>query len=162
MIIAKICVYKKIPLLMWCQRCYDGGMPLKVGAILTTFQLLGLCLQITYMENLSQSCCSKQSNESRGERENNIQKEERSGLTEMWGRGRGRNLKPCSKCETLEQKCGEEKNVEKENVGKGKERVLCEKFCNRVSEEQNVEKENVRKGRKFCNRVSERFHKGLG
>ena len=138
MIIAKICVYKKIPLLMWCRRCYDGGMPLKVGVILTTFQLLGLCLQITCMENLSQSCCSKQSKESRGERENNVQREERNGLTEMWGRGR--NLKPCSKCETLEQKCGEEKNMEKENMGKGKERVLCEKFCNRVSEEQNVER----------------------
>ena len=52
--------------------------------------------------------------------------------------------------------------MEKENVGKGKERVLCEKFCNRVSEEQNVEKENVRKERKFCNRVSKRFHKSLG
>ena len=143
---------------MWCRRCYDAGMPLKVGASLTTFQLLGLCLQITCMENLSQSCCSKQSNKSRGERENNIQKEERSGLTETGGR----NLKPCSKCETLEQKCGDEKNMEKENVGKGKERVLCEKFCNHVSEEQNVEKENLRKGRKFCNHVSERFHKGLG
>ena len=56
-------------------------------------------------------------------------------------RGRGRNLKPCSKCETLEQKRGEEKSMEKENVGKGKVRVLCGKFCNHVSE---------------------RFHKGLG
>ena len=30
--------------------------------------------------------------------------------------------------------------MEKENVGKGKERVLSGKFCNRVSEEQNVER----------------------
>ena len=30
--------------------------------------------------------------------------------------------------------------MEKENVGKGKERVLCGKFCNRVLEEQNVER----------------------
>ena len=36
--------------------------------------------------------------------------------------------------------------MEKENVGKGKERVLREKICNRVSEEQNVGR--VRKG--FC------------
>ena len=56
--------------------------------------------------------------------------------------------------------------MEKENVGKGKERVLHEKFCNPVSEEQNVEKENVGRGRgrvlreKFCNRVSKSFHKG--
>ena len=33
--------------------------------------------------------------------------------------------------------------MEKENVGKGKERVLRGKFCNYVSKEQNVEKENV-------------------
>ena len=58
--------------------------------------------------------------------------------------------------------------MEKENVGKGKERVLREKICNRVLEEQNMEKENVGKGRgrgrvlhdKFCNHVSERFHNG--
>ena len=31
--------------------------------------------------------------------------------------------------------------MEKENVGKGKERVLREKICNRVLEEQNMEKE---------------------
>ena len=55
--------------------------------------------------------------------------------------------------------------MERENMGKGKERVLREKFCNRVLEEQNVEKENVGRGRrrvlreKFCNRVSESFHK---
>ena len=65
---------------------------------------------------------------------NIVQREERSGLTEMWGWGRGRNLKPCNKCETLEHKCREEKNMEKENMGKGKERVLNEKFCNHVSE----------------------------
>ena len=52
----------------------------------------------------------------------------------------------CSKCDTLEQKCGKEQNMEKENVGKGKERVLRRKFCNCVSEEQNVER--GRKG--FC------------
>ena len=54
--------------------------------------------------------------------------------------------------------------MEKENVGKGKERVLREKICNRVLEEQNMEKENVGRGRvlrdKFCNRVSESFHNG--
>ena len=37
--------------------------------------------------------------------------------------------------------------MEKENVGKGKERVLREKFCNCVLEEQNMEKENVGRGR---------------
>ena len=37
--------------------------------------------------------------------------------------------------------------MEKENVGKGKERVLREKICNRVLEEQNMEKENVGRGR---------------
>ena len=30
--------------------------------------------------------------------------------------------------------------MEKENVGKGKERVLHGKFCNCISEEQNVER----------------------
>ena len=54
--------------------------------------------------------------------------------------------------------------MEKENVGKGKERVLREKICNRVLEEQNMEKENVGRGRvlrdKFCNHVSESFHNG--
>ena len=56
--------------------------------------------------------------------------------------------------------------MEKENVGKGKERVLCEKICNRVLEEQNMEKENVGRERgmvlrdKFCNHVSESFHNG--
>ena len=50
-------------------------------------------------------------------------------------------MKLCSKCETLEQKHGEEKKHEERKCGKGKERVLHEKFCN-------------------C--VSERFHKGLG
>ena len=60
--------------------------------------------------------------------------------------------------------------MEKENVGKGKERVLREKICNRVLEEQNMEKENVGRGRgrgrgrvlrdKFCNYVSESFHNG--
>ena len=54
---------------------------------------------------------------------NNVQREERSGLIETWGRGRGRNLKPCSKCETLEQKHGEEKKhgerrSEERRVGK--------------------------------------------
>ena len=37
--------------------------------------------------------------------------------------------------------------MEKENVGKGKERVLREKICNCVLEEQNMEKENVGRGR---------------
>ena len=56
--------------------------------------------------------------------------------------------------------------MEKENVGKGKERVLREKICNRVLEEQNMEKENVGRGRgrvlrdKFCNHVSKSFHNG--
>ena len=54
--------------------------------------------------------------------------------------------------------------MEKENVGKGKERVLREKICNCVLEEQNMEKENVGRGRvlrdKFCNYVSESFHNG--
>ena len=54
--------------------------------------------------------------------------------------------------------------MEKENVGKGKERVLREKICNRVLEEQNMEKENVGRGRvlrdKFCNHISESFHNG--
>ena len=54
--------------------------------------------------------------------------------------------------------------MEKENVGKRKERVLREKICNRVLEEQNMEKENVGRGRvlrdKFCNHVSESFHNG--
>ena len=54
--------------------------------------------------------------------------------------------------------------MEKEKVGKEKERVLHEKICNRVLEEQNMEKENVGRGRvlrdKFCNRVSESFHNG--
>ena len=56
--------------------------------------------------------------------------------------------------------------MEKENVGKGKERVLREKICNCVLEEQNMEKENVGRGRgrvlrdKFCNHVSESFHNG--
>ena len=51
--------------------------------------------------------------------------------------------------------------MEKENVGKGKERVLCGKFCNRVSKEQNMERKRG-KGKervlheKFCNRASER------
>ena len=75
------------------------------------------------MEKLSQSCCSKQSKESRGERENNVQREERSGLTETWergrGRGRGRNMKLCSKCETLEQKHGEEKKHGERKRGEG-------------------------------------------
>ena len=155
---------------MWCWRCYGSGMQLKVGASLTMFQLLGLCLQITCMEKLSQSCCSKQSKESREEGENNVQREERSGLTETWGKGKGRerNQKLYSKCETLEQKCGEEKNMQKENVGKGKERVLSENFCNCVSKEQNVEKENVGRGRKgfymkiFVTVFQKGFTKGLG
>ena len=54
--------------------------------------------------------------------------------------------------------------MEKENVGKGKERVLREQICNRVLEEQNMEKENVGRGwvlrDKFCNHVSESFHNG--
>ena len=54
--------------------------------------------------------------------------------------------------------------MEKEHVGKGKERVLREKICNRVLEEQNMEKENVGRGRvlrdKFCNHISESFHNG--
>ena len=50
-------------------------MPLKMCAGLTMFLLLRLCLQITCMEELSQSCCKKYSKKSRGERENNIQRE---------------------------------------------------------------------------------------
>ena len=58
--------------------------------------------------------------------------------------------------------------MEKEKVGKEKERVLHEKICNRVLEEQNMEKENVERGRgrgrvlrdKFCNHVFESFHNG--
>ena len=37
----------------------------------------------------------------------------------MWGRGKGRNLKPCSKCETLEQKRVEEKKHGERKRGEG-------------------------------------------
>ena len=60
---------------MWCWWCYGGEIPLKVCVGLTMFLHLRLCLQITCMEELSQSCRKKYSKKSRGERENNIHRE---------------------------------------------------------------------------------------